>query len=320
MYIYVPWSSPTIPLLTSTNSPIGVQLTKEEASWVVSVLAFGLMIGSTTVVLLIDRFGRKKTMVLGALLLLIPWILIIFAKSFITLLIARVVAGLGTGMTLGVMPLYVGEISQKEYRGALCSMPVIGVALGTIIVYAVGPFVSYITLALACASTPLVFLVAAYFIPESPYYLMKNNKFQATQDTLTYLAGHENVDEWLREIQITIQNDGTSNLKLSQLFFERNHRKSLMILLALKTIQQFSGLAIISAYMQTIMKESQTSLSEETSSVIFAAIQIPSVLISSFLVDKFGRRPLLMISTFGCALSLAGEGLYFYLQAMNVDL
>ncbi|KAF5270583.1 hypothetical protein FQR65_LT05481 [Abscondita terminalis] len=319
-FIFIPWSSPSIPLLTSNNSPIGVQLTKEEVSWVVSVLALGMLPGSTAVIFLIDNFGRKKTMMIGALLLFVPWILIIFANSLTMLLVARVVGGLGNGITLGVIPLYIGEISQKEYRGALCSMPSIGVAFGTIIVYALGPFVSYVTLALICASAPIVFLIATYFMPESPYYSIKKNQLQVAQDTLIYLAGTESIEEWRREIQTTIENDGTTNFKLSQLFLEPSHRKSFIIVLGLKTIQQLSGMSVITAYLQTIMKESQTSLSEETSSVIFAAIQIPCVLMSSLLIDKLGRRPLLIISSTGCALSLAGEGLYFYLQARNVDL
>ncbi|KAF5270561.1 hypothetical protein FQR65_LT05459 [Abscondita terminalis] len=320
-FLYVSWSSPSIPLLTSLDSPIGVALTKEEASWVVSVLALGMMPGSVSVNFLLDGIGRKKTMLIGAFLLFVPWILLIFAQSFIMLLVARIVGGIGIGISIGVIPLYGGEISEKQHRGTLCSLPPIGTVLAPILVYSIGPFVSFTVLAIICAIVPVIFCVTSYFIVESPYYLVKSNQPQAAENVLKYLSGTDNVDEWFKEIETNVRNDGTSNLKLSDLLFESNYRKSFLIILALKTFQQFSGSAVIGAYIQTIMEESQTTLSAETSSIIFATIQIPCVIMSSYFVDKFGRRLLLIISATGCALSLAGEGMYFYLLARkDVDL
>ncbi|KAF5270584.1 hypothetical protein FQR65_LT05482 [Abscondita terminalis] len=320
-FLSVSWASPTIPLLTSNNSPIGVQLTGEEVSWVVSSLSLGTMLGSIILSFLIDTIGRKKTMLVAAFLLFVPWFLIIFANSLVMLLIARVVSGTGSGISIGVVSLYVGEIAEKKHRGTLCTMPTMGLVLATMFTYSVGPFVSYTTLAIVCGFAPFIFSVTSYFIAESPYYLIKINQRDSTKKTLKYLSGTDNVEEWMNEIEMTIQNDGTSKFKFKDLIFERNHRKSFLIVIALKTLNQFSGLLVINAYIQTIMEQSQTSLSAETSSLIFAAIQIPCVIVSSVLVDKFGRRPLLIISSLGCALSLAGEGVYFYLlQRKDADL
>ncbi|KAF5270560.1 hypothetical protein FQR65_LT05458 [Abscondita terminalis] len=319
--LYISWSSPSIPLLTSPNSPIDVVLTKEEASWVVSVLALGMMPGSIIVGFSVDSIGRKKTMQVGAVFVFLPWIIIIFTQSFIMLLVARILGGFGIGILRGVIPLYNGEISENQYRGTLCSLPTVGMVLAPILVYTIGPLVSYDTLAKICAVVPMIFLVTSYFIPESPYYLVKINQLQAAEKALNYLTGTTNTEEWLKEIESTIRNDGTSNLKLTELFYERNHQKAFMIVIALKTFQQFSGLVVIGAYIQTIMEESQTTFSAQTSSIIFSAIQIPCVFVSSYLIDRLGRRPLLIISASGSALSLVGEGIYFYLlQRNDVDL
>ncbi|KAF5270559.1 hypothetical protein FQR65_LT05457 [Abscondita terminalis] len=353
-FLYIGWSSPAIPLLTSSNSPIGVELTKKESSWVVSVLALGIMPGSVIITFLVDSIGRKKAMLVGAVLVIAPWILIIFAQSFIMLLVARLVGGFGYSLSVGVIPLYIGEISETHNRGTLCSFPPIGTVLGSVLVYTIGPFVSFTTLAIICASVPMIFVVGFYFIPESPYYLVKTNQPEAARNTLRYLTETDNVDEWFNEIETIIHNDGASKFKLSELLYGRNHRKSFMIVIgrcspklytkltihiaALKTVAIFSGSVVINSYMQTILEESQTSLSVQTSSVIFAAIQIPcganirifytihftifvSVIMSSYLMDKLGRRLLLIISSSGCAVSLAGEGMYFYLlQRKDVDL
>ncbi|KAF5270585.1 hypothetical protein FQR65_LT05483 [Abscondita terminalis] len=317
----VSWASPTIPLLTSLNSPIGVTLSNEAASWVVSALPLGMMAGGIILSILIDRIGRKKVMLLSGFFMSIPWLLIIFARSLAMLLAGRVLCGFGSGIAIGIVPLYIGEISEKKHRGALCSLTSIGLVLATMLMFAIGPFVSFTALALFCACIPLIFIVSSYFIPDSPYYLIKSNKREATVKALSYLASSDNVEEWLKEIESTVENDEASDLKLNELWNRKNYRKSLMIIIALKTIQELSGLFVISGYIQTIMEESQTSLSPETSSLIFAAIQIPCVVISAFLIDKLGRKPLLIISTFGCTLTLLGEGVYFYLMQMeNVDL
>ncbi|KAF5289702.1 hypothetical protein FQR65_LT11756 [Abscondita terminalis] len=313
-FLYVSWASPTIPLLTSSNSPIGVQLTGEEVSWMVSSLSLGMMLGSIILSFLIDSIGRKKTMLVAAFLLFAPWFLIVFADSIVMLVIARVVGGTGSGISIGVVYLYVGEIAEKKHRGTLCTMPTIGLVLATILMYSIGPFVSYTILAIVCGFVPFTFIVTSYFMAESPYYLIKINQRENAKESLKYLSGTDNVEKWMSEIEITIQNDGTSKFTFTELIFERNHRKSFLIVIGLKTLYLFSGLLVINAYIQTIMEQSQTSLSAETSSLIFAAIQIPCVIISSVLVDKFGRRPLLIISSLGCALSLAGEGVYFYLM------
>ncbi|KAF5270581.1 hypothetical protein FQR65_LT05479 [Abscondita terminalis] len=316
----ISWASPSLPLLTSPNSPIGVQLTNEEASWVVSVVSLGVMGGSIVLGFLIDKIGRKKLMILGSVLLFVPWILIVFAKSFIMLLVARILIGLGSGIAIGVIPLYIGEIAEKEHRGTLCSLISLGKVVASVIVYSVGPFISFVSLGILCAICSAMFLIGCYFIPDSPYYLIKRNQRQAAYDALKYLTKTGSTTEKLEEIEKTIQKDMDCNVKISKLLLQKNYRKSFLLVIALKTLQHFSGLFVIISYMQTIMKESESSLSEETSSVIFAAIQIPCVFVSSILCDKLGRRPLLIISSLGCALSLAGEGLYFYLQAIEVDL
>ncbi|KAK4874657.1 hypothetical protein RN001_014017 [Aquatica leii] len=321
MYMFVIWPSPSIPLLTSPNSPIGVQLTKEEVSWVVSVKSLGMIPGAFLTGVLMDRFGRRKSLILGGLLLFLPWIIIILFASLPMLILSRALSGVGAALVSGTVSIYIGEISQKDIRGRLAAIPSLGTVIAAIVILAVGPFVSFMTLAFICAVPSTIFCATCYFLPESPYYLVKIKQREAAYEVLRTLSKTTNTGSWLSEIETTVEKDESCQLKIKHLFLERNYRKSLGFVLAVKTLQQFCGLYAINAYLQTIMQESKTSLSPETSSVIFAAIQIPCVFLSIYLVDKVGRRPLLVVSSAGCAVALIGEGIYFYLlDTQKVDL
>ncbi|KAF5270586.1 hypothetical protein FQR65_LT05484 [Abscondita terminalis] len=197
----------------------------------------------------------------------------------------------------------------------------IGSVIASAIVLGVGPFVSFKVLAVICALPSGIFCAIIYFAPESPYYLIKINKRQAASDVLKSLSKTQNSDNWLKEVETSVQQDEASKLTIRKLFLQTNYRNALLHVIAVKSLLQFGGYYAITAYLQTIMEESHTSLSAETSSVIFAVVQIPCVLISAYLIDTWGRRPLLMMSSAGCAVALIGEGTYFYLlQTQNVDL
>lgn len=80
-----------------------------------------------------------------------------------------------------------------------------------------------------------------------------------------------------------------------------------------------SGTTAVDSYFQTIISQSESGFSPEISSIIYGVIQIPSVLLSATIVDKMGRKPILIISALGCALSLISEGIYFYRKHKSLD-
>lgn len=114
------WPSPSLEILKSVTSPIPI--TEDQGSWITSIMILSSALTPVPSAYLADQFGRKTTLLLGALPFIIGWILIITAKSVVYLYISRVFSGLGYGIVYTVAPMYTGEIATNEVRGALSTM------------------------------------------------------------------------------------------------------------------------------------------------------------------------------------------------------
>ncbi|XP_031354420.1 facilitated trehalose transporter Tret1-like isoform X2 [Photinus pyralis] len=308
------WPSPSLPLLTSSNSPIGITLSHEEASWVAASLFLGIIPGSIIQGLLLDKLGPKGLLQLSSAVLFVPWIMIGFADSVPLLIAGRFISGLGCGITLSTTPIYICEIASNDIRGKLGVIAALITTCGGVLVFSVGPFVGYTALTMICGIFPIILGVSMTFAPESPYYLLKKGRQTDARTNLVRLcASSSNSDRILGEMNETLRRD-KADRSLIELLLTPNFRRSLLVVLGAKSISEFSGGYAITAYMQTIMEVSQSNLSPQLSSVIYSLVQIPAMILSSILIDRLGRKPVFSISAFGACVSLLGEGTYFYLQ------
>lgn len=114
------WPSPTLSYLTSAESSIPT--TSDEGSWIVSIMILCSALTPVPSAYFADRFGRKTTLLLGAVPFILGWVLVIFAKSVTMLYVARMFSGLGYGIVYTVAPMYTGEIATNEVRGALSTL------------------------------------------------------------------------------------------------------------------------------------------------------------------------------------------------------
>ncbi|KAK5640741.1 hypothetical protein RI129_009288 [Pyrocoelia pectoralis] len=316
--MHLSWPSPTLPLLMSDDSPIGRRITPEEGSWLASTFLLGSIPGCLFAGSVIEKFGRKPSLLFAGIPLLLPWITVIFSDSLLALCIVRFIGGIGLAFITTAAPMYVGEIAEKDIRGKLGSAFNILRLVGSLYVFSVGPFVSYLALALTCAIFPVLFIIAFAFMPESPYYLIKVNKQEMAKNNLIRLSSNsatmDFIDSRLKEIQATVDYDMRNRANVWELFTNKLYRKSVIVITGIKTVQQLSGVAAIEAYTQSIIQESKSSISPAVSSIIAGLIQFPAALLAGYLADKLGRKPLMIISCLGCGLALTSEGLYFYLQ------
>lgn len=111
------WTSPTLPLLLDENSPI--HITPDQSSWINSMMILSSVISALPAAYVADRFGRKITMLIGAVPYMLGWLVLIFATTVYELYIARVLPGIGYGIIYTVAPMYLGEISSDAIRGSL---------------------------------------------------------------------------------------------------------------------------------------------------------------------------------------------------------
>ncbi|KAK4874658.1 hypothetical protein RN001_014018 [Aquatica leii] len=312
------WSSPSIPMLTSSDSPIGVQLTHEQASWVASCFPLGMIPGSILAGVSLSKIGHKNIFFCCSVLFLTSWILVTVSNSLTLLVTGRIIGGLAGGAQISILQLYVGEIADKNIRGKLAVFPTANAQVGLLIGLGIGPFVSFQAYSIICAVIALVYGVTVLFIPQSPYFLMKKDKEQDAQKSLQMLIATlrtKNKNEAsLQEIRSTIEYQTKNKFTIKKLLVERRYRNSLLMVIVIKTLSDFSGGYAINSYVQTVLDESNSSLSPEVASLIYGVIQVVSIFSSAFLIDKVGRKPLSIVSSGGAALALISEGVYFYLK------
>ncbi|KAK5640740.1 hypothetical protein RI129_009287 [Pyrocoelia pectoralis] len=197
---------------------------------------------------------------------------------------------------------------------------------GSLFVLSIGPFVSYTILAISSSLLSVIFVLVFYFMPESPHYCVKMGRREDAVRNLTRLSStnrnQSDIDEQLKDIELTVNYAMQNKSTLWELLSKKEYRKSVIVITGIKMIQQLTGYSGIEAYMQTIIQSSGSSISPEISSIICGVVQLPAALLAAVIVDKVGRKPLMIISCSGCGIALVGELVYFYLQDVakqNVD-
>lgn len=307
----VGWASPTIPYLMSEQS--NIPTTSDQGSWIVSIMILCSALTPIPSAYFADRYGRKTTLLLGAVPFILGWVLIIMAKSVAVLYIARMMSGLGYGIVYTVSPMYTGEIATNEIRGALATLITLMNKLGILMQYCIGPFVSMKTLATINLSIPIMFVLTFAWLPESPYYYAQNGQMDKAEQSLRRLRDGDVRNE-LKEIEYNIQEDMRNKGSWGDLFIDPSNRKTLWIILGIFTIQQWCGSAAVVAYAQNFFSNTRSGLHAHEQSIILGCVQVITATTSFLLVDKLGRKPLLLVSSLGVALMNALIGAYFVLS------
>uniref|UniRef100_A0AAG5D5I8 Facilitated trehalose transporter Tret1 n=1 Tax=Anopheles atroparvus TaxID=41427 RepID=A0AAG5D5I8_ANOAO len=313
------WSSPAIPALRGPDSPVPVS--PDEGSWIVSFLSIGSLFGPVFCGLFVDRFGRRNVLLGSALPLAVGWILIAFAQSVGMLYAARILHGIGYGLAYCVTPIYLGEISSDAIRGSTGVLVTVMAKLAFLFEYAVGPYVGFRALAWISLALPVAFFVLFFWMPETPYFLLAQGNDQAARDSLQWLRRSDglHVEDELNRMRKLLLDSQRKGNPLKQLLFAPVNRKSLAIILILSLGMQLTGINAILGYSQTIFSRLALPLSAAELSIVLALVQLGSVLLPTVLVDRAGRRPLLLISTAGSMLGLITCAIYFTLDETTTD-
>ncbi|XP_046813861.1 facilitated trehalose transporter Tret1-like [Vespa crabro] len=318
------WQSPMSPQLQSENPPVGtIAMTNDEVSWLSGIMCLGGIITTPMMGPLSEKLGRKLTGCLIGLPFLICSFLTIFATEQIHIFIARFFAGIGGAGALFLVPLYVSEISCDSIRGMLGSLVVLVVNFGILITYILGGFLSYNICNICIAVLPVIYLGSFLFLPETPVYLIRRNRLREADRSLMWLrAGHQlTVERELLRLQIAAKEAATlsRSIGLKDLFRNKGTIKGLVIGLGIFAGQQLCGIFAMTSYTETIFRISGSSLSPNTAVIIVGAIQVAGSYLSTSLMERTGRRPLLLISCLGMCICHYILGIFCYLQELNYD-
>lgn len=230
--------------------------------------------------------------------------------------LARFIQGVGISVSFSVLPMFTAEISEDHNRGTLgCSMSVF-CATGLLFSYAVGPYLTVKNFCLLCTLPPCVFLATLwFFVPESPHFLIAIKRNGTATEALVKFRGRNDVEKEILAITKSVEDA----LDTKSSFFERSFLKALAISMGLVCLQQTLGINAVLSYLQTIFAMAGSQLSPEIASIVVSGVQVIAVAFSTALVDRLGRRILLLLSATGCCLSQCLLAAYFHLQSKSVD-
>ncbi|KAJ8957931.1 hypothetical protein NQ318_001928 [Aromia moschata] len=316
----VTWSiSQLSKLADPETTPFKVAPTPEQLPWMTSLLTLGAAMGPFLFGYMADKFGKKPALLyLGA-----PFVacqpFLAFSANVEAFYVARFLLGLGLGGAFIVMPIYIGEISDKADRGALSTSMSCFACLGILFSCSLGPYVDIAVFNMVLALFPAVFLVAFYrFAPESPHFYVSINDLDSARSVLQQIrVGHETVEKELAEIQACVVDQ--SQLGMTDIFASKATIRALIISVGLLVFQQFSGINAVIFYSHQIFAQTGTELAPEICTIIVVAVQFLSSFLTPVVVDKFGRKIILLLSAMGMALSEIPLGVYCYLRTLHVD-
>jgi SP family galactose:H+ symporter-like MFS transporter len=286
-----------------------------EQGVLVGLLPLGAMAGGILAGRVADQVGRRQTLMLAGVLFAVGAVGAAAAPSFAVLAVARAISGIGVGAASSSGPLYLSEISPPELRGRLVTLNQVLVTLGIVCAYVVGLIFagsSSWRAMFAVALAPIAaLLVGMLRSPESPAWLDGQGKSEEARQILRQVAQDDAEVERIIDGVRRAREQRRRGLDVRGLL-RSAAAPALIISVTLAVVQQFSGINAIIAYAPSIMQ--RTGLGASNSilySIAIGAINLAATLVAIRLVDRVGRRPLLLSSIAGAGVSLVLLGLTF---------
>ncbi|QGK71817.1 sugar porter family MFS transporter [Allosaccharopolyspora coralli] len=299
----------------------------------VSAALLGSAVGAALAGGLADRWGRIRVMQLAAVLFIVSSVGSALPFAIWDLALWRVIGGVAIGIASVIAPAYIAEVAPAQYRGRLASLQqlaiVLGIALSQLVNYglaaaaggsasnAIGPLQAWQWMLGVAAVPALVYLVVASLIPESPRYLVAVGQTERARSVLARIEPSD-VDDKITEIREAL---GERTPKLSDLRGRFGVLPIVWVGMAIAALQQFVGINVIFYYSSSLWQS--VGIDESSSlllSLFTSIVNIVGTLIAIALVDKIGRKPLLVIGSSGMAVALAVTGWAFsFAQVVGED-
>jgi len=285
-----------------------------QEGWTVSVVLIGCMFGAGLAGPISDRIGRRRLMLVSAVLFLVSAVGCALPRTITAFVVFRFVGGLGIGSAAVLSPLYIAEIAPARVRGALVSVNQLAIVTGILLAY----FVNWVFAAAGPANWRWMFGMGAipsvfFFllvlrVPESPRWLVKNGREDEARTVLTRADSAEAAAAGIREIRDTLALEEGSLREL----FRPAFRRPLLIAIVLAVFQQITGINAILYYAPRIFEgagfERMSAIGQST---LVGLVNMLFTIVAIVLADKVGRRPLLLVATGGMGVSLVLLGAAF---------
>src|SRR5690606_21841483 len=316
-----------LPLVTGQFS-----LSAFQQGWFVSSALVGCIGGVAISGELGDRYGRRRVLLLAAVLFLLSALGCGLLPTFSSIIAARIIGGIGVGIASSIVPLYISEIAPAKVRGQLVTYYQLAVTLGILVAYLSNAFLVQVASVRGAGMSgwmgvwfqeevwrgmfivgtlpALLFLLGLLGIPESPRWLLQKGKTAEGKALLYRFVGEAEATSDLE----SRRQQGQCQISYRDLFSPQL-RKALLLGLLLPFFSQFCGINAIIYYGPSILNATGVSLSSSLQSqIVFGAANLLFTLIAVWKVDNLGRRPLYLIGTSLAAVSLVAVGACLYTE------
>jgi len=291
---------------------------ENDISLIVSIAAFGMLMGSLVAGPFANLIGRQWASIIGSCgCLAIGYSLFAGAQYVWMMLLGRLMHGAGLGFSTTVSTLYIMEVATPNMRGSLAVIPAIAGALGLLTTQVLGAYLNWQWLSIVCASLNVPFLFMLLFIPESPVYLISTEQIERAHKILRVLRGPRwNVTKELTDIKVALE--GRENYRVGlQDFASATVWKPFLIALCLMFFFQFSGINVILHYTVDIFQSADSSVGAFQATIYVGLSLVVSNFWTLFVANKMPRRLMLIFSTFGISSALIGMGVYFHFKSLE---
>ena len=295
-------------------------LTDGQLGWVVSSPSFAAMIAMLFSGRLSDVVGRKKILIIVAFLYAISALLSAYAGSYEMLYIARMIGGIAFGAALILAPTYIAEISTAENRGKLVSIQQLNIVLGFFAAFLSNYYLNKLNTSgdsfftdenvwrwmLGLEMIPAVlYFISMFFVPKSPRWLYAQNKIKEARNVLNEIHGSKTAEIEIESIEKNIKTEEVNKKVSIKELLKPSLRFILIVGLVIGVLQQITGINAVYFYATSIFK--QTGIGTDASfasGILLSLTTVVFTIIAIFLIDRMGRRPLLLIGIAGISISL----------------
>ncbi len=297
-------------------------LSKIELGWAVSSLTLTATLAMMLAGPLSDRIGRRKVLFLAAILYAVSAVSSALAPTFVILVIARMIGGLGVGASLIIAPMYIAEIAPPAVRGRMVSFNQLNIVVGISAAF----FTNYLILKLGQSGAgwaltfdehnwrwmlgletlpAVLYFAGLFFVPESPRWLLLKGREKAAREILTRAVGGAEAAREIDDIHASLAKD-TGKEKVSVLeLFAPALKLVLSIGIVVAIIQQITGINSVFFYAPMIFEQSGIGTDASfAQAVLVGLINVVFTVVAMAFIDRIGRKPLLNFGLAGIALAM----------------
>ena len=302
-------------------------LSAAEMGWAASSALLGCVLGASGAGVASDAFGRKKMLFLSAIFFAVSSVWSALPGNFTQFAIARVIGGVGVGITSMISPMYIAEIAPARIRGRLVTYNQFAIVTGILLVYFVNYYIARVggedwnvhsgwRWMFASEALPAVFfLVLLSVIPESPRWLVRQGREDEARTVLHRMRSGDNIEDEVNAIKQTLS-AGTVTMRE---LFHPTWRGVVLLGMALAVLQQVTGINVFMYYAPEIFKQLGSGVdSALLQTVVIGAVNLLFTILALYTIDRVGRKTLLVFGAAGMGLSLSALG--WAAAAKSVDL